>query len=71
MKFKLEAVTSLIPYIRLVERERLRVPFKSEEEYYKFFAGDELSRLFDDTDRRQVGHKPDRVAPAGKTPFDG
>ena len=32
LKFKLEAVTKLIPYIRLVERERLRVPFKSEEE---------------------------------------
>ena len=26
LKFKLEAVTKLIPYIKLVERERLRVP---------------------------------------------
>ena len=33
LKCKLEAVTKLIPYIRLVERERLRVPMKSEEEY--------------------------------------
>lgn len=48
LKFKLEAVTKLIPYIRLVERERLRVPFKSEEEYDKFFASDEVSRLFNE-----------------------
>ena len=36
LKFKLEAVTKLIPYIRLVERERLRVPFESEEEMQEF-----------------------------------
>ena len=46
LKFKLEAVTKLIPYIKLVERERLRVPFKSEEEYNKFFNSDEFDRLF-------------------------
>lgn len=46
LKAKLEAVTRLVPYIRLVERERLRVLFKSEEEYEKFFAGDEFHRLF-------------------------
>jgi F420-non-reducing hydrogenase iron-sulfur subunit len=47
LKFKLEAVTRLIPYIRLVERERLRVPVQSEEAYYNFFTSDEFSRLFD------------------------
>jgi F420-non-reducing hydrogenase iron-sulfur subunit len=46
LKFKLEAVTKLIPYINLVERERLRVPSKSEEEYRKFFTSDETNRLF-------------------------
>ena len=49
LKFKLEAVTKLIPYIRLVERERLRLPAMPEEEYQKFFASDELNRLFDET----------------------
>ena len=49
LKFKLEAVTKLIPYIRLVERERLRLPAMSEEEYRKFFDSDELSRLFEET----------------------
>ena len=29
LKFKLEAVTKLIPYIKLVEPERLRVPDKN------------------------------------------
>jgi F420-non-reducing hydrogenase iron-sulfur subunit len=47
LKFKLEAVTRLVPYLRLVERERLRVPVKSEEAYNKFFTSSEFNRLFD------------------------
>jgi F420-non-reducing hydrogenase iron-sulfur subunit len=46
LKFKLEAVTKLIPYIRLVERERLRMTLKTEAEYNKFFSSDEFNRLF-------------------------
>jgi F420-non-reducing hydrogenase iron-sulfur subunit len=49
LKRKLGAVSELIPYIRLVERERLRAPMMSESEYYKFFASDELKRLFNET----------------------
>ena len=49
LKFKFDTVTELIPYIRLVERERLRLPPAPEEEYHKFFAGDELKRIFDET----------------------
>ncbi len=49
LKFKLDAVTQLIPYIRLVERERLRLPAMPEEEYRKFFDSDELKRLFTET----------------------
>ena len=48
LKSKLAAVTELIPYIRLVERERLRVTLKSEEEYHEFFASDEVKRLFNE-----------------------
>ena len=48
LKFKLEAVTKLIPYIKLVERERLRVPVRTEEEYNKFFTSDEVNRLFNE-----------------------
>ena len=46
MKLKLEAVTKLIPYAKLVERERLRVRFKTEQEYLEYFASDDFNRLF-------------------------
>ena len=45
LKLKLEAVTKLVPYIKLVERERLRVPTRSEEAYLEFYNSDELDRL--------------------------
>ena len=48
LKRKLEAVNKLIPYIKLVERERLRVPVRTEEEYHKFFTSDEFNRLFNE-----------------------
>ena len=48
LKFKFEAVAKLIPYIKLVERERLRVPHKSEEAYMDFFASDKFNRLFEE-----------------------
>jgi len=46
LKLKLETARKLVPYIKLVERERLRVPSKSEEAYHKFFTSDEFDRLF-------------------------
>jgi coenzyme F420-reducing hydrogenase delta subunit len=46
LAFKLEAVKSIIPYLRLVERERLRMHFHKEEEYREFYASDEVNRLF-------------------------
>ena len=49
LQLKLEVVTELIPYIRLVERERLRLPALAEEAYQKFFDSDELKRIFDET----------------------
>lgn len=45
---KLEAASKLVPFLRLVERERLRAPAKSKEAYEKFFASDEFDRLFDE-----------------------
>ena len=48
LKFKLEAATKLIPYVKLVERERLRVPLKSEEAYKKFFTSDETDQLINE-----------------------
>ena len=46
VRFKLEAARKLVPYIRLVERERLRAPLKSAEAYRAFFDSDEVNRLF-------------------------
>jgi coenzyme F420-reducing hydrogenase delta subunit len=46
LKFKLDAVSHLVPYIRLVERERLRAPHKSEKEWNEFFTSEEMERLF-------------------------
>ena len=56
LRLKLEAVRKLVPYIKLVERERLRVPVKSEEEDNKFFASDETKRLIDEliTDKLSI-----------------
>ena len=46
LKLKLETITKLIPYIRLVERERLRVRFDTAEKYTDYFNSEEVSRLF-------------------------
>jgi F420-non-reducing hydrogenase iron-sulfur subunit len=48
LKLKLEAVTNLIPYIKLVERERLRVPVRTNEGYHKFFISDKFNRLYNE-----------------------
>ena len=45
LKFRLQAVVKLIPYIRLVERERLRVHFDTAEEYEKYFQREEINKL--------------------------
>lgn len=45
---KLAAVDRLVPYIKLVERERLRAPVKTEDAYNEYYASEETNRLFDD-----------------------
>lgn len=55
LKFRLEAVTKLVPYIKLVQTERLTVPLnlrvsgESEENYGKFFDSDEVNKIFRET----------------------
>ena len=46
LKSRLEAAMNIVPYIRLVERERLRVHFNTKEEYEKYFVSEEVDRLF-------------------------
>jgi len=48
VKFNLEAARKLVPYMRLVERERLRVPVKSKQAYTEFFESQDVDRLFND-----------------------
>jgi NADH-quinone oxidoreductase subunit E len=48
LKFKLEAVTKLMSYIKLVQSERLRMPVRTEEAYNKFFTSEEFNRLFNE-----------------------
>ena len=43
---KLGVVYDLVPYIKLVERERMRMPEKSVEAYNRFFASDEFGKIF-------------------------
>ena len=48
LKLKLEAAKKLVPFMRLVERERLRVPLKSKKAYTDFFESSETNKLFDE-----------------------
>jgi len=46
LALKLQAATKLVPYVKLVERERLRAPTRSEEAYREYYNSDEVNRLF-------------------------
>ena len=45
LKFKFKALKKILPFLKLVERERLRVRFKTEEEYLAFFNSPEVDTL--------------------------
>jgi ferredoxin len=46
LKSRLEEVRKLIPYIKIVKREKLESRLENEEEYEGFFTKDEIDRLF-------------------------
>lgn len=48
LKLKIDAITKLIPYIKLVEREKLRVRFESKDQYEEYFNSDKVKSLIDD-----------------------
>ena len=48
LKSGLEAIRRLLPYIKLVEREKIRVRFNTKEEYSEYFASDELNTIFNE-----------------------
>lgn len=48
LKFRLKAVKNLLPYIKLVERERLIGHCDSEEQIKQFYKSNECDRLFEE-----------------------
>jgi len=48
LKLKLKAVNQLVPYMKLIEREKLRVTTRTEQGYADFYDSDEATRLFDE-----------------------
>lgn len=46
LQLNLKAVTKLVPYMRLVESERLRGHFSTQEEYEQFYSSAEFEKLF-------------------------
>ena len=48
MGMKLAALDRLVPFLRLVERERMRVPTKSKEAYEAYFRSEAFDALFED-----------------------
>lgn len=44
---RLEALARLVPFLKLVEREKLRPPVRSEEGYRTYYARDDVNRLLD------------------------
>ena len=59
LKFKLEAVSQLVPYIKLVERERLRVPFKIGGGVPPVLRQRRGQPALRGVDRGQARHQPD------------
>ena len=48
LKLKLNAITRLVPYLRLVENERLRAHFETLEEYQQFYLSEEFEKIFEE-----------------------
>ncbi len=46
LELKLQAAKNLSPYIKFVEREKLRLSLSTDAEYEEFFNDDEMKRLF-------------------------
>jgi F420-non-reducing hydrogenase iron-sulfur subunit len=46
LKSKLEEVTKLVPYIKIVKRDKLEKRLENIEEYNKFYTSEEIEQLF-------------------------
>jgi len=48
LQLKLGALSRLVPFMKLVEREKLRLPTKTEDAYRTFYESEEVNQLFQD-----------------------
>ncbi len=48
LKLHLDALERLVPYVKLVEREKLRIDTRSEEAYEAYYTSEATDKLFDD-----------------------
>jgi F420-non-reducing hydrogenase iron-sulfur subunit len=55
LKLKFAAVKKLLPFLKLVERERLRVSFKTEEEYNQFFQSEAVNTMIRELIAEKLG----------------
>jgi coenzyme F420-reducing hydrogenase delta subunit/Fe-S-cluster-containing hydrogenase component 2 len=46
LKSKLEEVTKLVPYIKIVKKDKLEKRLENVEEYNEFYTSDEIEKLF-------------------------
>jgi coenzyme F420-reducing hydrogenase delta subunit len=54
LKDRIAAATRMVPYLKLLLAERLRVTPRSEEAYHRFFASEEFERIFDEAVASQL-----------------
>jgi coenzyme F420-reducing hydrogenase delta subunit len=68
LQSSLAVVTKLVPYIKLVERERLRMPVQTDAADRACCAGEEFKKVFEETIKEKliISHL---VAILGKTPL--
>ena len=63
LKGRLGTLAKLIPYIKLVQREKLRPPTRNEDEINAFFASDKANLVFDGLIADKLLPRPDPAEP--------
>ena len=63
LRSKLEEVTKLVPYIKIVKRDKLEKRLENEEEYNDYFTGEEIEELFREVPSYYI--EPDKCQACG------
>jgi hypothetical protein len=62
LTLNLEAAAKLVPFIKLVEREKLRLPVRTEAGVHEFLESGELDRVFNGSIAEKLGLAPSDVS---------